>query len=274
MCTVTLVPNNKNFILTSNRDEAIGRETLPIDCYQINDTRMLFPKDQVAGGTWIAANHHGVTVCLLNHYQFEQLEAYKTWISRGEMVREFATTTDLTQAEQRFNALDLEDYRAFRMFIIVQNGDNLLCVWDGHSARVEVNVNTPKSSSSVDAKHVKSLRKNLFVDMKLVESKNTDDYLKYHTSHLPSRSKESVCMHRDDANTVSLSYVRVSGSSVSFRYADGSPCTAELGAESIMPLIRVVEGSLAAAEGSFAIAEDSFTTAEGSLRIVSTAVTK
>lgn len=268
MCTMTWFVNDDGYELFFNRDERISRRRAELPSLNdVNGVQYLSPTDADAGGTWIAANHYGVTVCLLNHYQFEQLEAYKTWISRGEMVREFATTSDLNQAEQQFDALDLGDYRAFRMFIIVQSGDNLLCVWDGHSARVEVNVNTPKSSSSVDAKHVKSLRKKLFADMKLVESKNTDDYLRYHTSHLPSRSKESVCMHRDDANTVSLSYVRVSGNSVSFRYADGSPCTAELGTESIMPL-------LAAAEDSFATAEGSFTTAKGSLRIVSTAVTK
>jgi len=54
MCTVTFIPQgNNNFILTSNRDEAIGRKTLPPDFYDIEDTKMLFPRDAVAGGSWI-----------------------------------------------------------------------------------------------------------------------------------------------------------------------------------------------------------------------------
>lgn len=236
---MTWFVSDEGYELFFNRDERVSRRRAELpSLHNSTDVHYLSPTDADAGGTWIAVNNYGVTVCLLNHYQFEQLEAYKKWISRGEMVREFATTINLAQAEQQFNLLDLDDYRAFRMFIIAQDGSNLLCVWDGHSARVENNVNTPKSSSSVDAKNVKSLRKQLFTDMNLIESKNTQDYIRYHTSHMPSRSKESVCMHREDANTISLSHVCVSKDSVSFRYADGSPCEAELGPELQMSLVE------------------------------------
>jgi len=132
-------------------------------------------------------------------------------------------------AERCFNALDLNDYRAFRMFMIDHKGNNRLFVWDGHSARIERNVSTPKSSSSVDSKNVKRKRKQLFADMKLAESKETQDYINYHASHSPSRSKDSVCMHRNDAKTVSLSHVTVSTDGISFAYADGSPCEVALG---------------------------------------------
>jgi hypothetical protein len=186
------------------------------------------PTDADAGGTWIAANHFGVTVCLLNHYQFEQIKTYKQWTSRGEIVRQFASTRSPGLAAAQFHGLELEDYRAFRMFIIDRSGANCLCVWDGHSARVEQNVVTPKSSSSVDARHVKQLRKQLFADMELATSMDTQQYLKFHASHLPSKSKESVCMHRDDANTVSLSYVNATADRIEFSYADGAPCVAGL----------------------------------------------
>ena len=213
-----------------NRDERKSRSRAELPTSQFADgVQYLSPTDPDAGGTWIAANQFGVTVCLLNHYQFEQIETYKNWISRGEMVRKFATVASITEVDNLFESLELEDYRAFRMFVIEPKGNNRLCVWDGHSGRIERNVTTPKSSSSVDAQHVKSVRKSLFADLNLVESKNVDDYINYHASHLPSRSKESVCMHREDASTVSLSHVSVSGQGVSFRYADGSPCEAALG---------------------------------------------
>jgi len=215
-----------------NRDERLSRSRADLPTVQREDgVSYISPTDADAGGTWIAANEFGYTVCLLNHYQFEQIETYKKWTSRGEIVRRFAVTSDLMLAEQRFRRMDLGDYRAFRMFIIDRTGQNRLCVWDGHSARVENNVTTPKSSSSVDARHVKTVRKNLFHNLNLVESRNSQDYINFHSSHLPSRSKESVCMHRDDAKTVSLSHVSVGGEQVSFRYADGSPCEATLGEE-------------------------------------------
>jgi hypothetical protein len=99
----------------------------------------------------------------------------------------------------------------------------------------------------VDAKNVKAARKQLFTDMNLMESKSVDDYIRYHSSHMPNRSKESVCMHREDANTISLSHVSVSEQSVSFRYADGSPCEAELGPNLSMKLISNPDDNLASA---------------------------
>jgi len=67
MCTVTLVHLDKsNFIITFNRDETIHRSTLLPAFYELNQTRALFPKDAVAGGTWIGLNDKNTMVCLLN----------------------------------------------------------------------------------------------------------------------------------------------------------------------------------------------------------------
>ncbi|MFT6407742.1 MAG: hypothetical protein ACJAQ6_001156 [Arenicella sp.] len=226
---MTWFVKDDGYELFFNRDERKSRRRAELPTAQLNDgVQYLSPTDADAGGTWIAVNQFGVTVCLLNHYQFEQIATYKKWTSRGEIVRSFATTASLPEAEELFDSLDLQDYRAFRMFIIDHSGGNLLCVWDGHSARVEREVSAPKSSSSVDAKHVKSLRKDLFADLNLIESKRVDKYINYHSSHLPSRSKESVCMHRGDASTISLSHVSVSSQGIGFAYADGAPCEAKL----------------------------------------------
>ena len=230
MCTMTWFTKDDGYELFFNRDERLSRRRAELPTIQNdNGVEYISPTDSDAGGTWIAVNQYGVTVCLLNHYQFEQIATYKNWISRGEIVRAFSVTTDVDAAEHAFKKVDLDDYRAFRMFIIDHQGCNVLFVWDGHSARIERNVSTPKSSSSVDSKNVKSKRKKLFADLNLVESKQSKDYINYHASHLPNKSKDSVCMHREDAKTVSLSHVVVSSEGVSFAYADGSPCEVELG---------------------------------------------
>jgi len=230
MCTMTWFTKDDGYELFFNRDERLSRRRAELPTIQNdNGVEYISPTDSDAGGTWIAVNQYGVTVCLLNHYQFEQIATYKNWISRGEIVRAFSVTTDVDAAERAFKKVDLDDYRAFRMFIIDHQGRNVLFVWDGHSARIERNVSTPKSSSSVDSKNVKSKRKKLFADLNLVESKQSKDYINYHASHLPNKSKDSVCMHREDAKTVSLSHVVVSSEGVSFAYADGSPCEVELG---------------------------------------------
>ncbi|UJH91072.1 NRDE family protein [Antarcticibacterium sp. 1MA-6-2] len=67
MCTVTLLPNNettKGFILTSNRDEAAERKAVPPEIYEVNGVNILFPKDKVAGGTWIGVGENCRLICL------------------------------------------------------------------------------------------------------------------------------------------------------------------------------------------------------------------
>ena len=236
---MTWFTKDDGYELFFNRDEQLSRRRAKLPAIHKNETvDYISPTDSDAGGTWIAVNQYGITVCLLNHYQFEQISTYKNWISRGEIVRSFALTSDLSSAEQEFGDLSLDDYRAFRMFMIDPQGNNRLFVWDGHSARIESNVTTPKSSSSVDSKNVKKKRKDLFRDLNLIESKDAKKFIAYHASHLPSRSKDSVCMHREDAKTVSLSHINVTDKGIEFAYADGSPCEVELG----KPLfIKIIE---------------------------------
>jgi len=239
---MTWFVTDDGYELFFNRDELISRSRAELpgihgtNSAQSNGLSYISPTDADAGGTWIAVNELGVTVSLLNHYQYEQIETYKRWTSRGEIVRQFAATHDLRLAERQFLQLELKDYRAFRMFIIERSGQNKLFVWDGHKSRIEHNVTTPKSSSSADAKNVKAQRKQLFKDLQLADRKDTQAYLNYHSSHIPDKPKESVCMHRDDANTVSLSVVKVDSVSVSFMYADGSPCKASLSEPISIPL--------------------------------------
>jgi uncharacterized protein with NRDE domain len=84
MCTVTLIPKGtNNFVLTSNRDEAPNRHTLSPDFYNIENTKLLFPKDEVAGGSWIGVSEKQRVLCILNG-GFEKHERKATYrLSRG-----------------------------------------------------------------------------------------------------------------------------------------------------------------------------------------------
>lgn len=65
MCTVTYYPYKNNFIITSNRDEHYKRKaSLKPKIYEVNEKNLLFPKDQEAGGTWIAASKNRVATIL------------------------------------------------------------------------------------------------------------------------------------------------------------------------------------------------------------------
>ncbi|MDF2455507.1 MAG: hypothetical protein K0R51_1500 [Cytophagaceae bacterium] len=68
MCTVSYVPLERGFILTSNRDELAGRPaSLPPDFYEMSQGFSLYyPKDPAGKGSWIAASEDERIVCLLN----------------------------------------------------------------------------------------------------------------------------------------------------------------------------------------------------------------
>jgi len=48
--------------------------------------------------------------------------------------------------------------------------------------------------------------------------------LNLHQSHYPQKGAYSICMHRDDATTVSLSHLFINQNQVIFNYHNGSPC--------------------------------------------------
>ncbi|WP_109851682.1 NRDE family protein [Aquimarina sp. AU58] len=164
MCTVTLVPTQENnFILTSNRDEAVNRKTLFPEFYQVNKTRMLFPKDAVAGGTWIGVSDKNTMICLLNggFEIHERSSSYRQ--SRGVVVRDLLGADDLEKAIHAYN------YKGIEPFTIVAanwQSDLLLfeLVWDGqqkHLRRLEKKTHI-WSSSTLYTKDMKATRRKWF----------------------------------------------------------------------------------------------------------------
>src|SRR4026207_1194678 len=67
MCTVTFIPAKNGYFITSNRDEKYSRKrAIPPAMYTIGKSKLLFPKDTNAGGTWIALHESGNAAVILN----------------------------------------------------------------------------------------------------------------------------------------------------------------------------------------------------------------
>ena len=99
MCTVTIFPkSNNDFVLTSNRDEAPYRISLAPKVYSYNGIKMLFPKDEISGGTWIGVSEKNRLVCVLNG-GFELHKRKPDYrLSRGIMAKDFLASGLLTLA--------------------------------------------------------------------------------------------------------------------------------------------------------------------------------
>ena len=127
MCFVTYLPCQDGFVLTSNRDEHIGRpKAMPPRQYTINEQSVFYPKDGLAGGTWIAASSEW-TLCLLNgaFVKHQPRPPYRR--SRGLVVLDFFVQNDAERFIQNYHFEGIEPFT----LIIVGSQTLHQLRWDG-----------------------------------------------------------------------------------------------------------------------------------------------
>ncbi len=83
MCTVSYIPTPEGYILTSTRDEMAHRETLSPAFYELSGRNLMFPKDKLSNGTWIASDGEQFSVCLLNGAWSNHQKQVEYRMSRG-----------------------------------------------------------------------------------------------------------------------------------------------------------------------------------------------
>ncbi|PCK03448.1 MAG: hypothetical protein COA42_20870 [Alteromonadaceae bacterium] len=241
MCTISWFVSSNGYDVFFNRDEQKSRVRADVPSeMSIDGVKVLMPIDPQGGGTWFAANERGLSVALLNYYQGRLPKG--PLISRGEIVKHCATLSVLNDIEGYVDSLSLTRYAPFSLLVfdalVVENcadGAVTMLRWTGRELQ-RLSQASPLISSAAMFEKVNELRKENYhtaFDDSCAESLSYDSRVKlhsdYHSGHQPSASAFSVCMHREDAHTVSFSHLAVSLENVSMRYADGAPCqTAEV----------------------------------------------
>lgn len=223
MCTVSLIPINDKFILTSNRDEAIGRETLPIDSYHIGGTRMLFPKDQVAGGTWIAVSEHQQMICLLNggYQNHTKKDEYRH--SRGVVVTDILSKGSLYEAMQQYNCEALEPFT-----LVGTDWSEELAfyelVWDGkekHLRKLDSTVPHIWSSSTLYTDEMKQMRKDWFAEYQLnTNIIDENSIINFHKTGGVGNEFYDLQIKRGKLQTRSITQIYIENESPVMRYED------------------------------------------------------
>ena len=227
MCTLTWQRNDGGYDVFFNRDERKTRGAAePPAVRESGHTEYIAPLDADAGGTWIAVNRHGLSLCLLNYYEGRIDGNKERYESRGSIILSLIDSHDTRTVLERFMRLDTSDYRPFSLVVISASSRPEMYRWTGAGDRiVERDLRPPVSSSSFNTRHAIESRRHTYSN--LIEHEAAPDerlFEAYHRSHLPARGPYSVCVHRDDAETVSMSRVSVTDETVSFRYTPGSPC--------------------------------------------------
>lgn len=128
MCTVSFLPVNGRYLITSNRDEKNTRQpALPPQVYNMGDSRLLYPKDPDAGGSWIGLNNRGDAAVLLNGGFVNHVPKPVYRKSRGLAFLEILSSRKPLNA---FFLANLEEVQPFTLVIFSQKN---LCEyrWDG-----------------------------------------------------------------------------------------------------------------------------------------------
>ena len=221
MCTVSYLPLDRGYILTSNRDETPQRRVSTITSQARNGQTIHFPKDPQAGGSWFALSDHGYVACLLNgaYEPFEMTSQYT--LSRGTVLLD------------SFNYRRVDDFVTNYAFgssapftlLLIRNGQIHELVWDGQSIRHTIlDPGVPHFWSSVTLypPDVRSWRNKLFEDW-LTEHPQFDqsaivDFHKY--GGKGDEANDFVMNRSEKVKTLSISSVLVRDEKIAFSHTD------------------------------------------------------
>jgi hypothetical protein len=224
MCTVSWNYDQDGYQLFCNRDEKLTRKSALEPRLATRDgVRFLAPVDGDFGGTWIATNELGVSVCLLNGTNRTGAEAPAAaqGHSRGLLLLDLIPLPSVAAIRKRIEQMNLADYAPFTMAALEPGALAAMLEWDGvnRSLWLEAADRFMLTSSSFDTEEVRRRRQEQYSHVH-----DAEGLFAFHRSHAPARSAYSTCMHRADAETVSFSWVQVGREETTFLYTPGAPC--------------------------------------------------
>ena len=224
MCTISLVFNseeNPGFILTSNRDEAPGRETISPDFYTINNNRLLFPKDAVAGGTWIGVSSKKRVVCLMNGGFEKHIRASSYRMSRGVVVKDILAAEDPLLEINQYNFQGIEP---FTLILADWNHELFFyeLVWDGnlpHKKKLRLK-NHIWSSSPLYSPEMKTLRETWFEELQSKKNLTSEILWDFHHSAGVGDKDLDLVMDRGFVKTKSITQIIKTSEKIRIVYED------------------------------------------------------
>jgi uncharacterized protein with NRDE domain len=224
MCTVTYIPLKGGFVLTSSRDERIFRATLKPRVYSEQSKLLIYPKDVVTGGTWIAANHKKQIACLLNGAFQNHIKQDYYVKSRGRVLLD---SFEFRSHSEFMAEINLDNVEPFTL-LLIDYGNELKfnqMVWDGEKRHIQsIDQNVPAIWSSatlytaVDRELRKTWFKNWLIENSEFESLNIMDF---HSAKHTEIDRVNILMKREnDLQTLSISQFRIIEASETFNYYD------------------------------------------------------
>lgn len=212
MCTLTYLPfENEQFIITANRDESPGRANVSFPAYhQLDSKNIIFPKDPLAGGSWIATSDNGISACLLNgaNDPHEPQPPYR--MSRGLVLLE---AIECIKPDEFFKNYDFTDIEPFTMVVFFHDPELKILEfkWDGQQKHLkEFDPAKPHiwASAQLYTSEAVKNRQKWFAKW-LSENKNhtVEKIYAFHKNAGSGDLSNDLVMDRGEVKTVSISHI-------------------------------------------------------------------
>ena len=221
MCTVSFVATNSGFVITSNRDETVLRSAdIPRE-YIVNNHKIFYPKDPLAGGTWYAVNQNGTVAVLLNGAadKHERCPPYNR--SRGLVVLEILAAAN---SFLQWQSIDLNNVEPFTI-VLFQHKKLYQLRWNGIDKSTEnlaIDKNHIWSSSTLYNSEIRRKRASWFFDFVAGKNKiSSEDLLNFHENTHSENSENGLVINRNNVlQTLSITQSIVSENQITLRHKD------------------------------------------------------
>ena len=183
---------------------------------------MLFPKDQVAGGTWIAVSEKDQMICLLNggYQDHTKLKNYRH--SRGVVVTDILSEKSLFEAMTNYNCENLEPFT-----LVGVDWSNDLAfyelVWDGktkHLQKLDTSKSHIWSSSTLYTDEMKQMRRDWFADYQAKNEMTKNSIIKFHKEGGVGNDFYDLQIKRGNLQTRSITQVSIEDDATVMKYED------------------------------------------------------
>ena len=229
MCTLSWLQRPGGHTFWHGRDERITRlPGEPPGVVRRGSRRALAPRDGDAGGTWVGVNDGGLTLGLANLYPPEGVGEggpVPGLVTRGRIIDDLLPAGTAAEARDLLGAMDARVFAPFTLAVLERGRAAELHRWDG--ARLETRTVTAPGlllTSSGAGRRVEEIRVREYARLAPGTPPREEDIEALHRSHLKSLGADSFCMHREEAETASLTRVDVGNEGIRMTYTPGPPC--------------------------------------------------
>ncbi len=230
MCSLNWRRVDNKIILAFNRDESVLRPAaLPPQRLNKNGVEYVMPIDPQGQGSWIAMNRSGFACFVLNDYQGQLKPQSETLVSRGKLIEFLAQCRSFDQMTQVIQSWPLEQSQPFYLGILsLTQLVAQLVHYDGVVTKLTSQPlpNQLYSSGDPDVRDI-IVKRTEYVSNQVIQSKQ--DLFKLHQQHQPYINEGlvySLCMHRPEAKSQSMTLIEMNESGMQMDYYAGSPCQA------------------------------------------------